>query len=281
MPFHRPEGLIAGYHSELPEPGLPQLFHFGEQWMPRSHMIGLHAHHVWELYLQLKGETIWEAEGKQYLVAPGGLLAMPPDMVHRLVKARDAKHHFYFCAVDIWGVLKSRSDMANFWRPNTIYTAPNASSLTPLFQALAREITLDLAFRTVGIAVALEYLLVETSRVIFSQKAAERLLPQHGAVFTTQSLMDSSPERKWSLRELAARSNISPAHLIELFRNEVGVPPKQYLLQARTNKAIELLQSSDLTITEIAFEVGFSSSQHMASSLKKRTGKTALEHRTK
>jgi AraC family transcriptional regulator len=67
-----------------------------------------------------------------------------------------------------------------------------------------------------------------------------------------------------SLDDLAAEAQLSPFHFARMFKQSLGVPPRVYLTRLRMEKACELLEQTDLPITEIAFEVGYSSNQVLA-----------------
>ncbi len=67
-----------------------------------------------------------------------------------------------------------------------------------------------------------------------------------------------------SLDELAAEARLSAFHFARMFKESLGVPPRVYLTQLRIEKACELLEHTDLPITEIALEVGYSSNQVLA-----------------
>lgn len=67
-----------------------------------------------------------------------------------------------------------------------------------------------------------------------------------------------------SLDELAAEVQLSTFHFARMFRQSVGVPPRAYLTHLRLEKACELLEMTDLPVTEVAFEVGYSSNQVLA-----------------
>ena len=67
-----------------------------------------------------------------------------------------------------------------------------------------------------------------------------------------------------SLDELAAEAQLSPFHFARMFKQSVGVPPRAYLTQLRMEKACELLERTDIPVTEIALEVGYSSNQVLA-----------------
>lgn len=67
-----------------------------------------------------------------------------------------------------------------------------------------------------------------------------------------------------SLDELAAEARLSSFHFARMFKQSVGVPPRVYLTRLRVEKASELLEQTDLPVTEIAQEVGYSSNQVLA-----------------
>jgi len=88
--------------------------------------------------------------------------------------------------------------------------------------------------------------------------------------------VDNSP----SLGELAEIAAISPFHFQRVYRAVTGESPAGALRRLRLAKACVILQTSNMTITEIAFEVGYDSSQAFAKSLREVTGFTATELRS-
>lgn len=64
-----------------------------------------------------------------------------------------------------------------------------------------------------------------------------------------------------SLEELAAEARLSPFHFARMFKQSVGVPPRVYLTRLRMERTCELLETTNLSVTEIAQEVGYSSNQ--------------------
>ena len=94
-----------------------------------------------------------------------------------------------------------------------------------------------------------------------------------------KELMDHQPSHPWRLTDLARRAGVSAHHLVECFTREVGVSPRPYLLSVRVRLAQEMLTGSDIAVTELALELGFSSSQHFAATFKRLTGETAQGYR--
>ncbi|MCM8732498.1 helix-turn-helix domain-containing protein [Hephaestia sp. GCM10023244] len=67
-----------------------------------------------------------------------------------------------------------------------------------------------------------------------------------------------------SLEELAAEARLSPFHFARMFKQSVGVPPRVHLTRLRVERASELLEMTEMSVTEIALEVGYSSNQVLA-----------------
>ena len=88
-------------------------------------------------------------------------------------------------------------------------------------------------------------------------------------------------QRFWEplvLEDVARSLFLSPAHLIRLFKKEVGCTPHQYLIHYRLVSATELLQFSDMQIQEIAAAVGFSSASHFIACFRQHYGCTPSQY---
>lgn len=77
---------------------------------------------------------------------------------------------------------------------------------------------------------------------------------------------------KFSLTDYAAAENTTPEHLIRLFRQEMACAPIEYRMRRRLEAAVRLLQYSELSVKEIAGELGFSDQYNFSNFFKKRTG---------
>ncbi len=82
-----------------------------------------------------------------------------------------------------------------------------------------------------------------------------------------------------SLDELAAEVQLSSFHFARMFKQSVGVPPRVHLTRLRIEKSCELLAKSDLPVTEIAQEVGYSSNQVLARVFHKHKGMSPSDYR--
>jgi AraC-like DNA-binding protein len=74
--------------------------------------------------------------------------------------------------------------------------------------------------------------------------------------------------------ELASQVNLSPHHFSMLFKHALGVPPHQYILQARIREAQRQLATGRVAISEVALRLGFSDQSHFSRAFRKVTGTT-------
>lgn len=81
------------------------------------------------------------------------------------------------------------------------------------------------------------------------------------------------------MARLARISGVSPAHFARAFRQAFGVPPHRYLLTRRVERAAALLRETDASITDIAFQTGWSSLGSFSRTVRDITGKTPTELR--
>jgi len=91
--------------------------------------------------------------------------------------------------------------------------------------------------------------------------------------------MRSRPEAAYTVEDLARRAGLAPNHFITRFRNQAGLPPRQFLIDCRMCAARRLLRETGRPVTEIALRLGFCSSQHFAGLFKRHTGVTPLAFR--
>ncbi len=82
-----------------------------------------------------------------------------------------------------------------------------------------------------------------------------------------------------TLQDVAAAAHVSEGECCRCFSAMVRKSPMQYLQWYRISKGQELLRSTDLSVTEIAYAAGFGDSSHFIQYFKRQTGLTPGEYR--
>lgn len=91
--------------------------------------------------------------------------------------------------------------------------------------------------------------------------------------------VDANLAQKISLADLANLIDLSSFHFSRMFERSLGIPPHQYLNQQRIERAKQLLKQTDLLVTDIALECGFSSHSHFGKTFKQMVGTTPKQYK--
>jgi len=82
-----------------------------------------------------------------------------------------------------------------------------------------------------------------------------------------------------SLAEFAQSVNLSVWRLCHIFKSDVGMPPIRYLRLLRMERAKNLLESSFLSVKEIAYQVGLNDESHFVRDFKSTYGYSPAHYR--
>jgi AraC family transcriptional regulator len=74
-----------------------------------------------------------------------------------------------------------------------------------------------------------------------------------------------------TVQAIARAAAMSPFHFAHAFSAAEGMPPHQYVMRRRLQKAKSLLRTTDLTLAQIAQRVGYASASHFCVAFQKAT----------
>jgi AraC-like DNA-binding protein len=92
-------------------------------------------------------------------------------------------------------------------------------------------------------------------------------------------MMKADVRGELTLTEFAQSVNLSVWRLSHIFKSDVGMPPIKYLKLLRMECAKELLESSFLSVKEIAFRVGLNDESHFVRDFKSTYGYSPTTYR--
>jgi AraC family transcriptional regulator len=91
--------------------------------------------------------------------------------------------------------------------------------------------------------------------------------------------MEANLGQQISLQEIAEHAGLSRMHFAAQFKMATGVTPHAFLLYRRIDKAKWLLRKPELTLVQIASEVGFQSQSHFTTVFRRFSGTTPARWR--
>ncbi len=94
------------------------------------------------------------------------------------------------------------------------------------------------------------------------------------------SFIHENYRQKITLDDVAKAANISRSECCRFFKRMIKLTPFEYLISYRINQSILLLRKSNLSVTEIAYEVGFGSVSYYIEKFRKHTNYTPKELRS-
>jgi len=93
--------------------------------------------------------------------------------------------------------------------------------------------------------------------------------------------MDRAYAEPLNVRAVAAVAHISEAHFIRSFRAAFGETPHRYLQRRRVERSMFLLRETDRSVTDICFDVGFTSLGTFSRTFREIIGETPSDYRVR
>lgn len=249
------------------EPG----WHLGRNWAR-----GLRDYDLW---------YVWEGRGRMKTTAgevtlrPGVCLWMRPGRRYEAVqdpKARLGVNYIHFSAS------AGRRDLplSAFDPPFEVLQSREVEFVDVLMRRII-ELGESPADRVAADAL-LQGLLVELARAhaTAAQLATPGTEQRHrDVVVQIAAQIRESPGQAPAVAELARRGGYSVDHFSRIFLKVTGQRPQDYVINARIERARQLLAESDLTIGGVAENVGFQDIFYFSRQFRQRTGQTPSEFR--
>lgn len=166
--------------------------------------------------------------------------------------------------------------------PNVLYV-DNGQILTSAGAASGLDLCLHLVRRDYGSAVAANaarYSVVPLERAGGQAQFIRNLEPASpGALDELLAWMERNYRRPVQLEDLARKARMSPRTLLRRFQEQTGESPLQWLLRIRVCRGQELLESTKLSVEEVAERVGFGCSLSFRQRFKRQVGVTPQVYR--
>ena len=101
----------------------------------------------------------------------------------------------------------------------------------------------------------------------------------HDRILTMLAYIQENYAKKLTLQEIADASAVSTRECLRCFQTSIRQSPMEYLMEYRIQAAVRLLETTNLSVTEIAMRTGWGSSSYFTKMFHSIRGKTPNAHR--
>jgi AraC-like DNA-binding protein/CheY-like chemotaxis protein len=111
------------------------------------------------------------------------------------------------------------------------------------------------------------------------QREAEIFQERNNRFETAVSFVEENLAEKISLNEVAQLCGLGPFQFSRAFKQEQGTTFREFLLQRRINRALQLFDNPKASVTDVAFAAGFNDLSYFARVFRRFTGLTPSSYR--
>ncbi len=254
-----------------------------------------HTHPFYELALAMRGSAIYQFRHRRIALVPGDLLLLPPELPHLCHPQNDIL--LYLCHFESWAVpdkiLLSGSPEPDGAAQQRLHILDAFSELPDQqteewlhlnkaecehFHALFRALLMEQQNQPFHFEqmkrLHLQEILILFQRMQYQQSALGQahVSWKKSLVETVLTQIEADLSKGVDFEAISRQQGITLSYFREIFKEITGLTPVHYLNQARIMRALELLQTGDLSIAETGQAVGIDDANYFSRLFKKVTG---------
>lgn len=225
------------------------------------------------LHYILEGKGSYDVDANHYSLEKGQAFLIYPDEI-TLYKADVLEPWTYLWLGFDGGDCEQLLDHLGFSKEMPITTSPNQAVTRASLEAIVSSASTDLANPLKRLAAITD---------VFSSLVSNdlpRSIPKSNPIDGALNFIHHNYQDPIRISHLAETFNMERSWLYRLFMEETGLSPKDYLTGYRLKIAKNYLQSSSLSLTEVALSCGFTTSSTFHKQFKKAFGITPKAFRS-
>jgi AraC family transcriptional regulator, arabinose operon regulatory protein len=229
---------------------------------------------TWLLFFTLAGRGFFRGREEQlHLTKKGELMLYPPGTPQEYGTPNGARwdfHWVHFHARSHWSQWLDIPDVGPAWSLGSMLVTSLRLQrrIARIFEELHTHVRQGTALRNDLALNCLERLLLYASEAL----PRRRRQPLDGRVRHAMEIIAGGLSQPLSLTVLAPKVGLSASRLGHLFKAETGQAIRPYILASRLREAAKLLELTPSSVSELAYQLGFSNPFHLSSQFKRHYG---------
>ncbi|MEK4516811.1 helix-turn-helix domain-containing protein [Paenibacillus sp. FSL H8-0122] len=229
-----------------------------------------------KFYYIIGGEGWLKIGDKEYYPKPGELILMPEGVRQSYACISERPFLKYWCH------FSAKVGQMNLFRVlelSHVCLPENSAAVEAAFKGITDSARSDAVYAPL---LARSKLLELMSYYLMNLKLDELSYKNLGAARKLTAVLDyiaENIEQNMSIHDLAEIAYMHPNYFMRLFKQQIGVPPIQYITRQKIEKAKELLTTTSGSVSAIADQLGFGDLFYFSKQFKKHAGLTPTEFR--
>lgn len=255
-----------------------------------------HIHHQLEISCVPEGEATYHIGEQYYDVRPGDVFILPNTDPHHLVLNRNQSVQnmvIHFDSSFIWNSLGSNDLDYNFLLvffekgPHFSHRLDRENPATVRIFHLMEDIYAEFGEKRIGyelmVKIKLQTIFTEIIRHYdyIDRDQTHRPMPEQDRIQMREVMnyINEHFDNEIRLADLASIAHVSPAYFSTLFKRYNGLSPVEYIVRKRIQRAVELIRTTSMKLTDVAMVCGFNNSTNFYKAFRKVTGNTPVFYR--
>ena len=234
-----------------------------------------HTHHYAELFYVVSGRGLFQIENEQHPVTTQQLIIVNPNVIHTEVSYQASPLEYIVLGIE---GLEFTSETQEEHRFQILDYRDNGSILTCLRNILQETEKALPGFETICRAY-MEILIVRLMRDTTFHLTSDPPPTSSSQCAAVRRYIDAHFKEALTLEHLAEVAHINKYYLAHSFKEEFGISPISYQLNRRIEESCYLLQQTDMSLSEIAQVLGFSSPSYFSQLFRKVKKISPSDHR--
>lgn len=240
-----------------------------------THTFAPHIHESYAIGVIEHGVETFRYRGSTRIAPQGHVVLVNPGEMHTGSSATDDGWTYRMFYPDVALLRQAAASIMGrpvdipFFPEPVVYDPLIATSLLHLHSTLATPTTTTLE-RESRFVWTLAHLVM---RHADTHPGSPPLTQENASIQRVRAYLEEHHTENVSLEQLARLVNLSPFHLLRVFRETVGLPPHSYLTNVRVARARHLIAAAR-PLAEVASAVGFTDQSHLTRHFKALLGVT-------
>lgn len=221
----------------------------------------------------LEGECFLRIDTQNYIIRPGQLAYLPKGKIRAYTHASE-RFSMYEMSFSATSGGKNLMEILNLSEENFVVNIPDKEGMSALFEkSYRKELFKDPLYDVAWCANILNIIKIYA-------REREKLNTAESTKFKpVLEYMSENIQTNLRTEELAAIVFMQPTYFIKKFHSAYGMPPLAYFNRMKIYKAMGLLAGTELSVEEIAKEVGIFDTSYFTRVFKKYCNVTPTKYR--